>query len=144
MTINAETITLSNMINRMFRQDFICRDFELFPQEMTHRSVEDEQSLKMMQESARFVEEEGRWEITMPWRLGRQPTADLFRTIDFYNMTMMRHSKLERKFRLNPTLKEGSFKQMRMTLEAGHARIIDTLDAPPRKCCLLSAKSRCS
>ena len=131
MTINAETITLSNMINRMFRQDFICRDFELFPQEMTHRSVEDEQSLKMMQESARFVEEEGRWEITMPWRLGRQPTADLFRTIDFYNMTMMRHSKLERKFRLNPTLKEGSFKQMRMTLEAGHARIIDTLDAPP-------------
>ena len=131
MTISAETITLANMINRMFRQDFICRDFELFPQEMTHRSVEDEQSLKMMQESARFVEEEGRWEITMPWRLGRQPTADLFKTIDFYKMTMNRHSKLERKFRLNPTLKEGSFKQMRMTLEAGHARIIDTLDAPP-------------
>ena len=131
MEIKAETITLSNLINRAFRQDFLCRDFELFPQEMTHKSVEDEQSLKQMRESARFIEEEGRWEITMPWRLGRQPTADLFKTIDFYKMTMNRHSKLGRKFELNPTLKEGSFKQMRMTLEAGHARIIDNLDAPP-------------
>ena len=130
MNISAETITLSNLINRAFRQDFICRDFELFPQEVTHMSVEDEQSLAQMKESARFVEEEGRWEITMPWRLGRQPTADLFRKIDFYTMTMNRHAKLERKFRLNPTLREGSFKQMNMTLEAGHARIIDSLDAP--------------
>ena len=130
MNISAETITLSNLINRAFRQDFICRDFELFPQEMVHKSVEDEQSLAQLEQSARFVEEEGRWEVTMPWILGRQPTADLFRTIDFYSMSMSRHSKLKRKFTLNPTLREGSFTQMRMTLEAGHARIIDSLEAP--------------
>ena len=104
MDIKAENITLSNLIDRAFRQDFLCRDFELFPQEIAHKSVEDEQSLKQMEESVRFDENEGRWEITIPWKSGRQPTADLFRKIDFYTMTMNRHSKLERKFRLNPTL----------------------------------------
>ena len=130
LDINAETISISKLINRAFRQYFICRDFELFPQEMTHKSAEDEESLAQMQKTARFIEEEGRWEITMPWRLGRQPTADLFRTIDFLSMTMNRHSKLKRKFELNPTLREGSFIQMQMTLDEGHARIIDTLEAP--------------
>ena len=93
-----------DLINRAFRMDFISQDFELYPQEVTRRSVNDKKSLKQMEESIHFNEEEGRWQITMPWVLGRQPTADLFRTIDFYKMTMNRHAKLKRKFKLNPEI----------------------------------------
>ena len=84
----------------------------------------------MMKDSAKFIEKEGRWQITMPWILGRQPTADLFRKIDFFNMTMNRHDKLKKKFELNPELRKGSFKQMQMTLDEGHAHILPNLEAP--------------
>ena len=128
--INVKKFAVIDLINRAFRMDFIQRDFELYPQEFIHRSANDKKSLKQMEESIHFNEEEGRWQITMPWILGRQPTADLFRTIDFYKMTMNRHARLKRKFELNPELRKGSFVQMNMTLEEGHARIIPNLDAP--------------
>ena len=128
--LNIEEISIPELINRAFRMDFICRDFELYPQEVVHKSVDDEKSLEIMKKSAKFVKEEGRWKVAMPWILGRQATADLFRKIGFLNMTMERHYKLGKKFELNPELKKGSFKQMQMTLEEGHARIIPNLEAP--------------
>ena len=130
MSIDANTLKLTDLINRAFRADFICRENELFPQEVTHPSVDDRTSLAQLNESVVFDEEDGRWQVGMPWRLGRQPTADLFRTIDFLKMALSRHDKLGKKFELDENLKEGSFAQMDRTLEEGHAIVLDSLEAP--------------
>ena len=63
MAINAETITLADMINIMFRTDFISRESEIFPQEMVHPSIHDEQSLQQLNDTIRYNKERKRWII---------------------------------------------------------------------------------
>ena len=130
MNISVDTMTLVDMINRMFRIDFISRHAEMFPAETTFPSVNDELSLKQLEESIKYDPVKRRWIVGMPWRYGREETAKLFAKIDFLKMCQNRHKKFGYKLNKDPVLKEGSFKQMSMTMAEGHIRILDNLDAP--------------
>ena len=130
MAINAETITLADMINIMFRTDFISRESEIFPQEMVHPSIHDEQSLQQLNDTIRYNKERKRWIIGFPWCLGRGETATIFKDVNFFGMASSRHDKLKIKFEGDELLKDGSFEQMERHISENHVKILDNLDAP--------------
>ena len=116
-------------IRRLFRQDFISRESERYPSEMTHLSANDEYSSQQLNETLKFNEETYHYSCGLPWRHGRSETAKLFKDIDFYSTAKSRHDKLKRKFEKDPVLREGSFKQMEEKLNKGYIRKIDSLEA---------------
>ena len=121
---------ISEEIRQMYRHDFIMREDERYPQEMSHMSENDRYGLEQMKNSITFDEQAKRYQIALPWQLGREETAKLFKDIDFHANALSRHNKLKVKFQRDETLKNGSFAQMARTLELGHARVLQTLEVP--------------
>ena len=120
--------SLTEEIRRLFRHDFIMREEERYPQEMTHMSANDEYGLQQMKDSIVYDENEKRYQIALPWLLGREETAEIFKNVDFYSNALNRHKKLKIKFTNDEVLRAGSFTQMARTLELGHARVLDNLE----------------
>ena len=129
--INSETASLSDQIRSLFRHDFIMRENEIFPPEVTHDSAMDKLSRSQLTNSLVMNPETKHYQVALPWRLGRAETAKLFSGIDFYSNALSRLNKLKAKFLKNPELMKGSFAQMRESISLGHARILDTLEADP-------------
>ena len=125
---------LSEQIRQLFRHDFIMKPEEVFPSETSHPSVMDEQSLKILRDSIHLDEDRSQYVVDLPWALGRQQTADLFREVNFYDNALSRQNKLKQKFLKNPKLREGSFAQVQSNIEKGYSRILtkDELEADPR------------
>ena len=128
--LDVESNSFAEEIRRLFRHDFIAREGERFPAEMTHLSKNDETSLEQMNATVKFNSETNHYSVGLPWRHGREETAELFKNIDFYSAAQSRHEKLKKKFQKNETLKAGSFAQMREKLAKGFVKEIETLDAP--------------
>ena len=129
-TLDADLPSYADQIRRLFRHNFIQREGENFPSEQVHMSVNDEFSLEQMENTIRKNPKTGHYIVGLPWRLGRQETADLFGTIDFYAGANSRHEKMKKKLKQDPILKAGAFAQMASTLEQGHAKILENLEAP--------------
>ena len=131
MSFTVDDMNVVDMINRMFRMDFIARHGELFPAEHVFPSVNDDIALKQLEETLTYDPTEKRWTVGLPWRLGREKTAEIFSKINFLKMAENRHIKFGEKLEKDPVLKSGSFKQMNMTIADDHIRVLDNLDAPP-------------
>ena len=129
-TLDVQSDVLADDIRKIFRTDFISRESERFPAEMTHMSANDEWSLEQMNATLKFNKETGHYSVGLPWRLGREETAKLFKNINFYSTAQSRHEKLKKKFERNPELKHGSFMQMDEKLSKGFVRKIESTDAP--------------
>ena len=129
-TLDVQSDALADDMRKIFRTDFIMQESQRFPAEMTHMSANDEWSLEQLKETLKFNQDSGHYSTGLPWRLGREETAELFKTIDFYSTAHSRHEKLKKKFERNPWLKEGSFKQMDEKLSKGYVRKIESTDAP--------------
>ena len=123
--------SLSQEIRKLFRNDFIMREGEIFPHEMSHPSEMDEVSKKVMHDSIEFDPKEGQYVVDLPWRYGREKTAEIFSTVDFYANALSRLEKLKRKFERDPWLKEGSFAQVAETIKLGHSRVLTSLETLP-------------
>ena len=128
-TLDVNPDVFTEEIRRLFRQDFISRESERFPAEMTHLSANDEWSSEQLNATLKYDEETSQYSVGLPWRLGRDKTAELFKNIDFYSTAKSRHEKLKRKLEKDPVLREGSFKQMEEKLAKGYIQKIDSLDA---------------
>ena len=122
---------LSDQIRLLFRNEFLMREGEIFPPEKVHPLVSDLRSEKILQESITFDPVKNKYVVDLPWRLGREKTAEIFSDMDFYNMALNRQHKLKQKFLKNPELMSGSFAQIRETLSLGHSRVLDTLAVQP-------------
>ena len=127
--LDVESDVFTDEIRRLFRHDFISKEAERFPSEMTHPSVNDELSLEQLNATVKFNEQSKHYTVGLPWRLGRSETAKLFRSIDFFSAAQNRHEKLRKKFEKNPTLRAGSFAQMEEKIEKGYIKKIESLDA---------------
>lgn len=127
-SMDVDVDRISDWIRRMFRSDFI--DQSGFPQEHLHMSVYDELSLKQLEETFRRDEQTGRYICGIPWKEGRSAAADKMKTVNTYRSALAQHHKFGEKLQKNPEHLEGCFKQMRSTIEQGHARILENLDAP--------------
>ena len=122
---------LSDNIRMMFRHDFITTEKTTHPQEVTHPSVADELSLETMKKSLRFDKKYNQYVVDLPWIHGREKTAKIFESIDFWTNAVSRLNKLKAKFEKDPWLKEGSFAQIRETIELGHSRVLTDLKTKP-------------
>ena len=131
---NLDEDCLSEQIRRVFRHDFIMKPEEVFPPEKSHPSAMDEQSLRIMRDSIHLDESRSQYVVDLPWALGRQQTADLFRTVNFYENALSRQNKLRQKFMKDPKLRQGSFAQVQMNIDNGYSRILTEaeLEADPR------------
>ena len=129
---------IERLILRMYRHDFMSRPGEEFPSEMKHPSREDEFSLEQIMGSMSHNAESGHYRCAIPWRHGREKTAEIFNKIDFLGYCRNRHRKLREKLLNNPVLKEGTFKQVQQLVDSGYARVIPNYDAPPGSpvCCM--------
>ena len=123
--------SLSDQIRRLFRHDFVMRPGEIFPQETTHPSIMDEVSLATMKKSMNFDPDTNQYTVDLPWRYGRQKTAEIFSKVDFYANAVSRLNKLKIKFQRDPWLKEGSFAQVKETIKLGHSRVLTDLSTEP-------------
>ena len=123
-------LTIEKMISYMYRFDFMARPTEEFPPEMKHNSREDELSLQTMNDSVTYNESTGHYKVSMPWRYGREKTAETLKKIDTLGYTRNRQRKLKEKFLKDEKLREGAFKQIQETIESGHARIVTENSAP--------------
>ena len=130
MSFTVDDMTLVDMINTMFRMDFISRFGESFPAEQVFPSVNDNIALKQFEDTTHYDPICKRWTIGLPWRLGREKTAEIFSKINFLRMAHNRHMKFGEKLERDPVLKAGSFKQMNMTIADDHIRVLDSLEAP--------------
>ena len=128
-TLDVNHDVFAEEIRRLFRQDFISRESERFPSEMTHPSANDEWSSEQLNATLKYNEETCHYSVGLPWRLGRSETAELFKNIDFYSTAKSRHEKLKRKLEKDPVLRAGAFKQMEEKLAKGYIQKIETLDA---------------
>ena len=129
-SLDANDLFWADAIRRLFRQEFISREGEKFPAEHVHFSINDDLSLKQMQESVTHNEETKHYAVGVPWRLGREETAEIFSKVNFMATAKDRQEKLKKRFLKNPELRAGSFAQMADTLAQGHVRILENLDAP--------------
>ena len=129
--IESEPLSLSDEIRRIFRHDFIMRTGELSAPEACHLSANDQESLAQIKNSLVFNSVTGHYQVSLPWKLGREETAKLFETIDFYGNAKSRHEKLKRKLLKDPELREKTFKQMEDTIAQGHVTVLEDLSAPP-------------
>ena len=126
-----ENVALNDMIKMMFQHDFISRLDEDYPPEMKHPSQDDQYSLQQMKESIMFNQETGHYCVSVPWKNGREKTAEQFSKVNFLSYTRNRQRKLKEKLERDPILLEGSFKQMEEQVELGHVRIIPNHNADP-------------
>ena len=130
MSFTVDNMTLVDMINAMFRMDFISRFSESFPAKQVFPSVNDNIALKQFEEAIHYDPINKCWTIGLPWRFGRQKTAEIFSKINFLRMAHNRHIKFGEKLERDPVLKAGSFKQMNMTIADDHIQVLDNLEAP--------------
>ena len=108
-------------IQRIYRHDFIMRPGEIFPSEATHMSLNDRLSYEKLKKGILKNDETGHYQVPLPFILGREKTAELFNTLDFFSNAMSRLDKLKRKFERNPSLKDGSFKQVNELIKQNYA-----------------------
>ena len=125
-----EIMDIDYLLRRMYRHDFINRDEQEFPPEMQHPSQFDEYSLSQMLESIIFNTITGRYQVALPWRYGRQQTAEIFKNIDFYTYCINRTKKLKEKLNKMPDMKEKAFSQMQDLIDKNYAEIIPDHSAP--------------
>ena len=123
-------LTIEKMISYMYHFDFIGRPTEEFPPEVKHPSQFDEISWNSMNNSVTYNESTGHYKVSMPWRYGREKTAETLKTVDTLGYTRNRQRKLKEKFLKDETLRVGAFKQIQETIESGHARIVTEDSAP--------------
>ena len=124
--LDTQESSLSDEIRYMYRHDFIMNKDEVAPHEMIHPSQKDEYSLKQMRESITFDEDLGHYRVALPWREGRSQAAKIFAEVDSYANAYNRLMKEKNKLKKDPARKEGVFKQIRETLDLGHARKVTT------------------
>ena len=126
-----KNISIKDMIKFMYRHDFIAHPNEIYPSEMKHPSQADEYSLSQMKESVVFNQETGHYCVSVPWKHGREITAEQFRQVNFLSYARNRQRKLKEKLENDQNLLEGSFLQMEEQIELGHVRVIDNHYADP-------------
>ena len=129
--IDMEPLTLTDEVRRLFRHDFISRENEFHPPEMTHPSTEDRYSMKQIKESIKFNEDTGHYVVSLPWRLGREKSAQILSNIDFYSNAESRLRKLKNRLQRNPELRKLAFDQINKTITQGHAQILNDLSVEP-------------
>ena len=128
--LEAHEPSLSDELRYLFRHDFMMTENEFAPPEEIHPSQIDEFSLKQMTDSITLDKETGHYSVALPWREGREEAAKVFDKVDSYANAYNRLMKEKHKFRKDPARKEGTFKQIRDTIDQGHARIVTNKDVP--------------
>ena len=76
---------LHQQIDRLFYHDFaIVTDSEM------GLSQENRLTIKLLQESIRFDEVKKKYRVALPWKYGREKSADILRSVDSKSMSMKR------------------------------------------------------
>ena len=104
---NNNELTIEKMISYMYRFDFMGRPTEEFPPEVKHASKFDEISWESMNNSVTYNESTGHHKVSMPWRYGREKTAETLETVDTLGYTGNRQKKLKEKVIKDETLMTG-------------------------------------
>jgi len=125
-----EYLKFDFLIRRMYRHDFLARPEEEFPPEMVHNSQYDNYSLQQMHDTITFIKEKFHFQVGIPWKFGREKTAEILSQVDFLSYARNRQRKLKEKLLKNPTLREGAFKQMQETIDLKHAEVLPDHSAP--------------
>ena len=123
--IDIEEMTIQDMINTMFRHDFIAPKHLWCPSEMIHPSKEDQNSLKIMEDSIKKNESTGHYSVALPWIHGREKAAEILNSVDSYANAHSRLMKEKRRLQHDPVRKAAVFKQFQKMLDDGHSRYVD-------------------
>ena len=123
--LDIEEMTIQDQINTMFRRDFIMNQQEWCPSEMIHPSKEDQNSLKIMEESIKENESTGHYSVALPWIHGREKAAEILNSVDSYANAHSRLMKEKRRLQHDPVRKAAVFKQFQKMLDDGHSRPVD-------------------
>ena len=120
--IDSEKLELENMINHMFRHEFIMSGDDIAPPDQIHPSVKDNFSLKQMEESIVFDETIGHYKVALPWREGRDEAIKVLNKVNSYENAKMRLLSEKKKLLKDPARLEGVFGQFEDSMKEGHIR----------------------
>ena len=76
--LNSEALSLTDEVRRLFRQDFLAQENQVFSPEEAHFSVNDEISLQKLENSFEFNEETAHYSSGIPWTLGCEKSCRKF------------------------------------------------------------------
>ena len=122
--------TTEEDLNRIFRYDFLAREGEKVSPEVAHPSRNDQHALKQFKETVEFDEEIGHYRCGLPWVKTREEAAKTLNRLNTAGNAANRLRKATERMHREPARKEGVWKQMRETIEAGHARKVENPEVP--------------
>ena len=118
-------MTIQDQIHTMIRHDFVMSENQWAPSEEVHLSKEDQNSLKIMEDSIKVNESSGHFSVALPWVKGREKAAEILSGIDSYSSARARLMKEKRRLELDPVRKAGVFAQFKKTKDKGHSSEVD-------------------
>ena len=98
------------------------RDFPVVPEDEKTLSREAKYALEQLQESVKWDEERGKYSAGLPYKFGREKTAEILRSVDSRATAERRAWSLKRSMERVPEKKEKGFAEMKKFIEKGRAR----------------------